>query len=53
MPSGSPQAISPPISSWDMASSKSAPAMSNSYIPHQYAWYHHSHEPGMNPQLLT
>jgi homeobox protein DLX2 len=47
----SPPAMSPPITAWDMGSAKAA-AMSNSYIP-QYSWYHHSHDPSMNQQLLT
>lgn len=45
----SPPAMSPPISSWDMASSKAA-AM-NTYMP-QYSWYHQT-DPSMSQQILT
>ncbi|XP_054722225.1 homeobox protein DLX-6-like isoform X2 [Uloborus diversus] len=48
----SPPAMSPPISSWDMASSKAATMnVTNSYTP-QYSWYHQS-DPSMNQQILT
>ena len=55
MPTQSPPAMSPPITSWDMGmgNAKANVAMSNSYIP-QYSWYHHGHhDPSMNSQLLT
>ncbi|KAG8201491.1 hypothetical protein JTE90_024358 [Oedothorax gibbosus] len=46
----SPPAMSPPISSWDMASSK-AMNVTNTYMP-QYSWYHQT-DPSMNQQILT
>lgn len=55
----SPPAMSPPAISnshpsvWDMGSAKAAAAMSSSPYLQQYTWYHHGHDPNMNPQLLT
>ncbi|XP_071043320.1 homeobox protein DLX-6-like isoform X1 [Parasteatoda tepidariorum] len=48
----SPPAMSPPISSWDMASSKAATMnVTNTYMP-QYSWYHNT-DPSMSQQILT
>nr|CCD31554.1 distal-less [Pholcus phalangioides] len=48
----SPPAMSPPISSWDTASSKPAVMnFTNSYMP-QYSW-HPQTDPTMNQQILT